>query len=100
MQIEYFWRHELEHPVNDQTIAKGDLVILDHLILFELDGFFGVVIHRTASVVAAYTPAGAIVRKPAVRVQRVRLTRASKIWRDELLCTAVRTGVLVLSNDL
>ena len=94
-----FWEHELEHPC-EEPISIGDLVIIDRTRDIFHGEFFGVVIRSTASVQTIYTPINTIVRVITIRLQRVRLTRISKPWRDELIIQAIRTEALVLSPDL
>ena len=96
--IQNVWEEELTHPDEDQVIEVGDIVILDRSLKFTHKDFFGIVISRTASVITVLTPGLSIIKKPSPIPQKIRINKESKVWRDYLLLSAVKRGILTHTN--
>ena len=98
MRIEYFWLHEIQNPMEDQSIRKGDLVVLDRSLEVFEDGFFGVVIALTNIGIAAYTPDANIIQTSTEGVIKVRLIPMAQKWQGALLAHAIQNVVIVWPN--
>ena len=78
----------------NQSITRGDLVIIDKTKEAGDMGFFGVIIDFSDTGIVAYTPMGAIVSKRREDIIKVRLIPTARQWRGSLLAQALRTGII------
>ena len=95
-QAEEYWRQEIQNPMVNQSITRGDLVIIDKTKEAGDVGFFGVIIDFSDTGIVAYTPMGATVSKRREDIIKVRLIPTARQWRGSLLAQALRTGIIGL----
>ena len=93
-QAEEFWRQEIQNSMINQSITRGDLVIIDSTKVGGDVGFFGVIIDFSDTGIVVYTPMGVIVNRRREDIINVRLIPMARQWRGSLLAQALRTGII------